>query len=132
MSVKKAEEIGLALNKTKMKIRPYGAKPVKCKGYYVGPAMHGDAVTNVRIYVVDKEVETLLSGQASEALGIIKFNKQHAIRRIQATKNAKKHPLVNFREVFEGVGKLKDHSVKLYVMMMKSTRWKRKESLRST
>ena len=115
MSVKKAEEIGLALNKTKMKIRPYGAKPIKCKGYYVGPAMHGDAVTNVRIYVVDKEVETLLSGQASEALGIIKFNKHHAIRQIQTTKNAKKHPLVNFPEVFEGVGKLKGHSVKLYV-----------------
>lgn len=95
-----------------MKIRPYGAKPVKCKGYYVGPAMHGDAVTNVRIYVVYKEVETLLSGQASEALGIIKFNKHHAIRQIQTTKNAKKHPLVNFPEVFEGVGKLKGHSVK--------------------
>ena len=77
--------------------------------------MHGGAVTNVWIYVVDKEFETLLSGQASEALGIIKFNKQHTIKRIQATKNAKKHPLVNFPKVFEGVGKLKGHSVKLYV-----------------
>ena len=53
MSAKKAEQIGLTLNKTKIEIRPYGAKPVRCKGYYIGPVMHSDAVSNIRIYVVD-------------------------------------------------------------------------------
>ena len=59
MSAKKAEQLGLTLNKTKMKITLYGAKPVRCKGSYIGPVMHGDAVTNIRIYVVDKDVESL-------------------------------------------------------------------------
>ena len=36
--------------------------------------MYNDMVTNVGMYVVDKEVEPLLSGAASEALGIISFN----------------------------------------------------------
>ena len=74
MSLKTAKQLQLPLNRTKMKICPYRGKPTKCKGYYVGPVMYGDAVTNLRLYVIDKNVETLLSGQASEELGIIKFN----------------------------------------------------------
>ena len=52
---------------------------MKYVGYYMGTVMHNDTVANVRIYVVDKEVETLLSGPACEALGIISFHGENAV-----------------------------------------------------
>ena len=75
MSRKTADELGLPLTKTKMKIKPYGMKKrIRCHGLYVGPVMYGDKIANVAIYVVKGDVEALLSGAASEALGIISFN----------------------------------------------------------
>ena len=116
MPLKKAKELGLALNKTKMKIRPYGAKPVQCVGFYIGPAMYQDSVTNIRIYVVDKNVECLLSGRASEALNIIKFIPDATIRRTtMANEFPKNSPQAKYPQVFQGVGKLKEHQVKLHV-----------------
>ena len=40
MSVEAARKLNLKLHKTKMKIRPYGAKPLRCKGSYIGTIMH--------------------------------------------------------------------------------------------
>ena len=115
MSLKTAKQLRLPLNRTRMKICPYGGKPTRCKGYYIGPVMYGDAVTNLRIYVLDKKVETLLSGQASEALGIIKFNKKlPELRRLQNPSD-NSDPQVNYPKVFDGVGKLKDYQVKLHI-----------------
>ena len=82
MSRKQAKELGLPLIKTKMRLKPYGGKRrIKCIGYYVGPIMHEGTVANVGIYVVKDNVEPLLSGDASEALGILTFNVRR--RRIQ-------------------------------------------------
>ena len=47
---------------------------MRCSGFYVGAVMHGYQVANIRIYVVDKPVEPLISGAAAEALGIITLN----------------------------------------------------------
>ena len=47
-----------------MKIKPYGSSSLKCKGVHMGPVICGDAVAKLKIYVVNRDVETLLSGPA--------------------------------------------------------------------
>ena len=37
--------------------------------------MFGDAVTNAKIYIISKKVETLLSGKVCEKLGIISMQR---------------------------------------------------------
>ena len=116
MSKERAKALGLKLCKTKMKIRPYGSKAVRCKGCYVGTIMHGDQVVNACIYVVNQKVETLLSGKVCEELGIIEFTPK-PVRRATADACPHKNRLRNaFPKVFEDkVGRLKDYKVKLYV-----------------
>ena len=115
MSKRQAKELGLKLCKTKMKIRPYGAKSVRCKGCFIGAVMHGDQVVNTCIYVVDQDVETLLSGRVSEGLGIIEF-RPHAIRRAATDSCPIKTRLQDaFPAVFEDrVGRLHNYKVKFY------------------
>ena len=75
------------------------------------------------LYVVDKQVEPLLSGPAAEALGIITLNTgtdiqientESNIRRVASSPEVKeliqKHP-----KCFKGIGKLKDHQVRIHV-----------------
>jgi hypothetical protein len=117
MSLQNAKKLQLPLNRTRMKIRPFGSKSVKCKGSYIGPAMYGDAVANVCIYVVDKNVETLLSGPASEELGIIQLStraENNTIRRVDKPAEAN-HPQNQYPELFTGTGLLKNHQVKLHI-----------------
>ena len=121
MSRKEAKALALPLGKTKMKIRPYGSKSVKCCGYYIGTIMHGESVANACIYVVKQDLETLLSGRVSEELGIISFNptpdsQEPSIRRNTApTDDAKAHIISQYPEVFSGIGTLKDHLVKFHI-----------------
>ena len=116
MSKRRSKELGLKLCKTKMKIRPYGSKAVRCKGCYIGTVMHGDQVINTCIYIVNQEVETLLSGKASEELGIIEFKPQPVRRAESDACPVKSHMLQSFPKVFEDrVGRLKDYKVKFWV-----------------
>ena len=121
MSRKKAEALALPLGKTKMKIRPYGSKSVKCCGYYIGTIMHGESVANTCIYVVKQDLETLLSGRVSEELGIITFNptpdnQQPSIRRNTEIRDDVKASIISqYPEVFTGIGTLKDHFVKFHI-----------------
>ena len=41
-----AKKLGLKLCRTRMKIQPYGSKPVKSKHWYIGTVMYGDHVAN--------------------------------------------------------------------------------------
>ena len=79
--------------------------------------MHNDTVANVRIYVVDEEVETLISGPACEALGIISFHGENAVPPPNAhcitRDKSVQHILNKYPTVFKGVGKLKNNQVKL-------------------
>ena len=114
-----ATKLGLLLSKTKMCIKPYGSKTMKCVSYYMGAVMHNDTIANVGIYVVDKEVETLLSGPACEALGITSFHGENAVpppnaHRITRNKSVQ-HVLAKHPTVFKGVGKLKNYQVKLHI-----------------
>ena len=116
-----AKELDLPLVHTRMRIKPYGMKKrIKCVGYYVGPVMYGDTVAHVGIYVVNNNnVEALLSGSASEALGIITFNGTGAVRRNTAEGEgedpAKQVYLSKFPTVFQGVGKFPNYTCRYYV-----------------
>ena len=85
----------------------------------MGAVMHNDTVANVGIYVVNNEVEILLSGPACEALGIISFHGENAVlppnaHRITGDKSVQ-HILAKYPTVFKGIGKLKNNQVKLHI-----------------
>ena len=89
-----ADELELPLVKTKMRIKPYGAKKrIRCVGYYVGPVRYKEEIVNVGIYVVKGNVEALLSGAASEALGVISFHGGADVRRTQPELDAEEDPV---------------------------------------
>ena len=124
MSYTNSKSLGLKLQKTKLKIRPFGSKSIKCVGQYTGSVMFGNNVANLRFFVVKKDVETLLSGRASEELGIISFNgadefntdPTEAIRRISESCDSATTGIISqFPRVFNGVGLLKDHQVKFNI-----------------
>ena len=108
---KMAEKLSLPLDKTKMKIFPYGSKSVKCIGIYVGTIMYGEAVTNTCIYVVDQDLETLLSGTVSEELGSIEFNPK-AVLRTKIENTTKSKIALQYPNLFSGIGTLKKYQVK--------------------
>ena len=112
-----AKELDLPLVKTRMRIKPYGSKKkIRCVGYYVGPVRFGDEFANVGIYVVNGEVEPLLSGAASEALGILTFHGDCNVRRVPAADDPTSQVYINkFPSVFSGVGKMRDVKVKFHV-----------------
>ena len=117
LSKQTADDLNLPLTKTKMKIKPYGMKKrIKCVGYYVGPVRCGEEIANVGIYVVNGDVEPLLSGAASEALGVISFHGEKAeIRRSDATDPKNQVYMSKFPSIFTGVGKMKGVKVKYHI-----------------
>ena len=113
-SYKTAQKLKLPIQKTEMKIKPYGSPAKRCKGCYIGTIMHGDAVTNAQIYILNQEVETLLSGKVCEALGIIQF-KEAAINRAAPEELEKQELISRFPAIFKGVGTLKNRKVKFHI-----------------
>ena len=115
MSVKNAKKLKLKIQSTDMKIKPYGSSAKRCLGEYIGTIMYNDAVTNVKIYIIENNVETLLSGPVCEDLGILKFEEQAKIRKVH-TSGDKGNLIRQFPEIFSGkVGTLHDHKVKFHI-----------------
>ena len=119
MSQKTANKLKLEVQETKMKIRPYGSHPKRCIGEYTGTIMYNSNVANAKIYIIDSRVETLLSGPVCEELGIISFNGANIYKTdtptAQPSSEAKKELINRFPTLFQGIGTLKDHKVKLHV-----------------
>ena len=115
MSKKTADHLNIQPVKTAVKIRPYGSRTIKCVGQYISPVRFGETVTNVQFYVVKKDLETLLSGPACEELGIIKINDEPDIRNVAAPNNRIAKIVNQFPNVFNGIGTLKDYTVKLHI-----------------
>ena len=114
MSAKTAEDLQLDLHKSKVVLRPYGSKSIKCKKAYLGTVMYGSNVANILFHIVPREVETLLSGAAAEALGILSMHPEADpadVRKVEVPKSV--HQLLNrFPQCLKGVGKLKNYQVK--------------------
>ena len=80
--------------------------------------MYGEEVANVGLYVVKGDVEPLLSGAASEALGIISFNgcRGEEVRRCAAEEDpVKKVFMSKYPSIFRGVGKMANYTVKYHI-----------------
>ena len=69
-----AEKLGIKHDKSKIKLSPYGSKPLRVHGVYNGPISFGDSETKSEIYIVKHNLETLISGDTAEKLGIITFH----------------------------------------------------------
>ena len=84
---------------------------MKCSGEYLGTIMYGNNVTNTSIYIIDQEVETLLSGAVCEDMNIIKYNPVpiHKVVSESNSEFAKQYP-----SVFNGIGTLKNYQVGSY------------------
>ena len=113
-----ADQLDLSLVKTKMRIKPYGSKKrIRCVGYYVGPIRYGEEIANVGMYVVKGNVEPLLSGPASEALGVISFHGDIGVRRSGSDEvdPAIQVYMIKYPSIFTGVGKMKGVKVKFHI-----------------
>ena len=118
MSKSKATELNLPIQKSKMAIKPYGSRKMKCVGKYIGTIMYGESVSNTSIYVIDQKVETLLSGAVCEDLGIITYNPKPNVPEVNKVTSSKERNNKFYRlfpKVFTGVGALKGYQVKFHV-----------------
>ena len=117
MSKSQAKELGLPLKRTRMKIHPYGSNKMRCCGSYTGTIMYGSNVVNTVMYIIDRPVETLLSGRVAKELGIVTFNEpveknpsSNAVNTIRQVNSDKLKPeiIVKYLDIFKGVGQLKN------------------------
>jgi len=112
-----AKRIGLDIMPTPMIIRPFGSKSQKCLGEATCVVRHNNNVANTKFYIMNKKVETLLSGAVCEELGIITLNVQETsdILRTEEVPEAKDRLMKKYPSIFSGVGTLKNYKVKFYV-----------------
>ena len=87
MSKTAAKSIGLKWKKSKIKLRPYGSKPIKICGIYHGPVKFNDNVVEAEIFIVKRSLETLLSGDTAEDLGIVTFHGVNSLKGDATTNN---------------------------------------------
>ena len=117
MSRKNAKRIGLDILPTSMKIRPYGSKAKKCQGEATCTVRYDASVANAKFYIIEKDVETLLSGTVCEELGVITLHTDNAskIQRTPGIPEPKASLMKKFPSIFSGIGTLKDHKVKFFI-----------------
>ena len=117
MLARNARKLKLKTLPTSMKIKPYGSRPQKCLSVYTGTIMFGQDVTTTDIYIVKKNVETLLSGTVCEELGILMIIRTAYTLKVEREPDIAKEELIKrFPNIFSGkVGTLKDHEVNFHV-----------------
>ena len=113
---RKLKALTLNGKKYKLKLRPYGSKPLKICGKYEGPIKFGKHAVQSEIFIVKQNLEALISGETAELLGIISFN---AVNTVQSENSgSQKFPnlddenikaiLNKHNKIFSGIRKCKD------------------------
>ena len=122
-----AKQLNLPIQRSRMKICPYGSRPFLVRGKYEGTVSFGDSIMPSVWYIIKKKsIEPLLSGSTAVQLGIIKFALSpltssdmkyiNAINSATATNDStKQYYMQKYPEAFSGVGKLKDYEVTLHL-----------------
>ncbi len=105
---------------TNTKIKPYNSLTIPVMGIAKCAVTFGSTSIPVSWHIIDNPCEPVLAGQSAVQLGIISFDPQpevyQPVRMIQSgNKEALQAILQNFPQNFEGLGKLKNHQVKLHV-----------------
>ena len=119
MTEKTAQNLELKIQKTKMKISPYGAKSFKATGQIVTDTMFGQKTTPTIWYVVKKDVEALLSGETAEELGIITFrdtppdesDEEAQVNTVKSQEKKNAKYMDKYPNLFKGVGRHKSYEV---------------------
>ena len=117
MSRKNAKRTGLKILPTSMRVRPFGSRTRKCLGEAVCTVRHGANIANTKFYIMDMNVETLLSGTVCEELGIITLHTEadNKVRRTPGTPEPKAKLMKKFPSIFSGVGTLKGYKVRFFI-----------------
>ena len=107
---------------TKVKIKPYGCNTpvIKSLGVAKCAVTFGNGSVPVDWHVIeDKNCETILAGKKAETLGILTFTPRskvlQPVNMIQNDQMKLQDILTKYTDIFQGVGKLKNHQVKLHV-----------------
>ena len=127
MSRDEATVIGIPWRKSKIKLRPYGSKPLKVCGEFHGPIMIANTEVETEIFIVNTLLETLISGATAEILGIISFNTTNTVQPDTECNNHSetnnvpetndpiiKELLKDHSEIFNGIGKCEDKVITLH------------------
>ena len=106
---------------SRVKIKPYKSSPINVHGEVRCSVTFGNTSIPTVWHVISGSCEPILSGQSALQLGIIKFtNKPDAFEPVlmistQAKgKSLKQSILQRYPENFTGIGKLKNHQVRLH------------------
>ena len=106
--------------KTSARIKPYKSDLIPVIGKAKCAVTYDKRTVPVDWYIIKEECEPVLSGIVSKELGIIKFCPKPAVfQPIYMIKAEEKEELQSilkqYPNVFQGIGKLKQHQVKLHV-----------------
>ena len=119
---KQAERWGLLdrISKSNVKIKPYRSQPIPTLGTSTCAVSVGSCTVPVQWHIINEDCEPVLSGKKAVQLGLIKLNpKSETLMPINMIKCKDKKNiqdiLAEYPENFDGLGKLKDHVVKLHV-----------------
>ncbi|CAB3984515.1 Hypothetical predicted protein [Paramuricea clavata] len=105
---------------TTTKIKPYNSPTIPVIGIAKCAVTFGSTSIPVDWHIIDTPCEPVLAGQSAVQLGIIQFDPQaevyQPVQMIQCSKKeALEDILKKYPQNFEGLGKLKNHQVKLHV-----------------
>ena len=105
---------------TNIKLKPFNSDPIKVKRQAICAVTFGSNSVPVKWQIIAAECEPILAGNSAMALGIIEFNhKQGIIAPINMIHTDPKGEiqscLAEYSHNFRGIGKLKNHQIKLHV-----------------
>ena len=108
------------MEKTRHKIKPFNSPPVSVKGIARGTVTHAQTSIPVDWYVLEGSFEPILSGSSAKQLGIIQFTPQQQVfRPVNMIESEDKEQLQDvlsrYPQNFQGLGKLKNHQIRLHV-----------------
>ena len=119
---KHAKKWGLLdrITKSRVKIKPYKSEAIPTLGTSICAVSVGNRTVPVSWHIIAEDCEPVLAGNKAVHLGLIQFKpapKTHMpINMIKGDKpEAIQDVLASHSEVFSGIGKLKDYTVKLHV-----------------
>ena len=124
-SVRTAKKWGLLdkMSSTRVQIKPYGSESISAIGASKCGVSFGDRTVPVQWHIIDDDCEPILAGKKSEHLGIVRFRKTpdtlmpiNMIKLADTTlKSQLQDVIASTPEIFNGIGCLKNHVVKLPV-----------------
>lgn len=103
-----------------IKLKPFNSKPIKVEGQAICAVTFGSNSVPVKWYIIADDCEPILAGNSAIALGIITLNRKEGIiapiNMIHTDSNGKiQSCLAEYAHNFQGIGRLKNHEIKLHV-----------------